>query len=364
MNANRLLSVLLLSVAIVLAAVWSVPCNAGDPPASLPTLAKIGQLNKTTMDLVHSVSLTLKYDWKVKPPTTVERTDSWRRTRDVERITWRATTSNPETPHFLRDVVIDRAAGTLSKLDYLGPEAEIPTIEIGKPAGVQGMITPISPDAFHNAPAVRLGLRFQLVLNSPSYTLDEICQWKKDVVVKGWSRVDGRRCVWIHAKCRADKDTSAPGGTIDIFVDPQVGWLARKVVYALGGRQPPSFRRTIVVEDFYDGGRGVFFPRRAHRTINDGARIIFDAVLTADELKINQPLPKDALTLEFPKNLLVMQYDQRFGDKPLPADVLLIGDGGKVIRTFPKEKPRELRSFLEEHGVEFTEPPMDAVSPE
>ena len=364
MNVNRLLSVLLFSVAIVLPAVSSVPCNAGDPPASPPTLAKIGQLNKTTMDLVHSVSLTLEYDWKVKPATTVERTDSWRRTRDVERITWRATTSNAETPHFLRDVVIDRAAGTLSKLDYLGPEAEIPTIEIGKPAGVQGTIMPVSPDTFHNAPAVRLGLRFQLVLNSPSYTLDEICRWEKDAIVKGWSQVDGHRCVRIHAKCRADKDASVPGGTIDIFVDPRVGWLARKVVYALGGRQPLSFRRTIVVKDFYDGGRGVFFPRRVHRTINDGDQIIFDAVLTADELKINEPLPMDALTLEFPKNLLVMKCDQRFDDKPLPADVLLIGDGGKVIRTFPKEKPRELRSFLIEHGVPPSERPMDAVNPE
>ncbi len=182
--------------------------------------------------------------------------------------------------------------------------------------GRDGVIT--TRDIAFNCNPWTYGLLTFLGRDKFRVSLDELLTQEYRLHSIGRATRDGRELIRL--------DVSHDRGRIEIWFDPAVNYLAR-VVRVRSERASGDVEAEAVVEAFVEPTPGVYFPQKVVSnavTGKDRRRETWTA--TFSDIKINKPLPADALTLRFPAGLLVadeirndmFRTDDR-GEPVLPA---------------------------------------------
>jgi hypothetical protein len=189
----------------------------------------------------------------------------------------------------------------------------------GNQNGVKGRIEPrtASPGIFID-PWHFLLLTFGYPASDARHPLSELAKNAARVEWKGRVRIGERELLQLRAYCPGENSGPPDGSYHDVFLDPSVNFLVRRLVVhaeTLGSKLPKGASytptdSTTEVTEFRGFGDGVFFPTSAVFTIHHvGEREPYlQRTGAVTDLSVNQPLPKDVFDFRFPANLLVQTY--------------------------------------------------------
>ena len=218
----------------------------------------------------------------------------------------------------------------------------IDNVSVAENYGVTCSIEPYSRDHRSNSFArFAFGLNFSLLFGDQRRTLSEVVDEYDGTHLLEDAEVDGHFCK--HLRANHPGMLSPPTtGHLDIFLDPAVGFLARRIVSHIE-TENGQFEMTIDISDFQDCGEGVWFPRKSIQTVSESSKT---TTFEVTKLSVNQPLKGDAFDFQFPKNSLVhIVHVATTGHPVPPAEIWLMGDQGVVDRKFDPESA-EWKEFM------------------
>jgi hypothetical protein len=136
------------------------------------------------------------------------------------------------------------------------------------------------------------------------------------------------------------------GSTMDLYVDPTVNFLVRRVECHVKGAPGPSgpTDHTYALEavSFREFRKGEFLPTLIVSEFTDGTgerRPDAESRIVVTKAVVNEALPSDALDFRFPEHVLVTEWPQTPG-KYL---AYVIGPNGQVVDTI--DSPEEYREM-------------------
>lgn len=167
------------------------------------------------------------------------------------------------------------------------------------------------------------------------------------VTLVGSEKVAGQDCFHIriiHPGINGDGTGLYANSEFRVFLDPTVGYLARRVdVHRKGHVAEEDYVITTTVSKFESFENGVYFPVELRATSLYGHSnpkpVSEPAVFHVRQLTVNAPLPVDAMDFKFPENILVGQEGANS-----EATVFLIGKNSEVVKTMKSRE--EVEAFL------------------
>ncbi len=94
-------------------------------------------------------------------------------------------------------------------------------------------------------------------------------------------------------------------GDFEIWFDPQVNYLARKLIGEITSSTPTKTRRESQVLRFLEAAPGVYFPVEAETKFYNDGKLAQHDVVTFSEIRVNQPLAPNLFELPIPPNSTV-----------------------------------------------------------
>lgn len=273
--------------------------------------------NAQSLDLIRTIQITSDIV-SIKDPTAVVCEVSWSRDGRKERI-GRVSKTNVKASV---DVVLD--GDTSKALFNWFPETRItPTNQ----NGVGAQIGPRTGFAVAGlSPALQL--RFEVDV-SPRRTLSELAKVSPTVTCKGKVTLDGRDLWLINLETPEETTKTTSKQRFDVYLDPSVGYLIRKIVVHSDDLLPngkiETYSHAHEVLEFRDFGDGVFVPT----LIRNGDLGAWQTNVVVTSVKVNEPIPPETFEMIWPKFVLVMSPPAANGD----ARYEVWGDG-KPLRAF------------------------------
>ncbi len=211
-------------------------------------------------------------------------------------------------------------------------------------------------------PAPLLLLSFRDVTDSHELRLSlrQLVQRAKAVEVRGDIKREAGIdkdliCLRIWRDINKKEGGALSGRYFDVFLDPHVGMMARKLVnhhdqYTWpGGEKLPWAEWVHEVKAFHNVGDGVFFPTESELRVYRSDRKTPTAIIQIKPktLTMNQSLPEDALDFRFPENAMVVLEE---GGK---RKVYLWGPNNEPVRTITSttEVLEAQREFEKKHNI-------------
>jgi len=204
----------------------------------------------------------------------------------------------------------------LSNYDWVDPQPLHPH----KQGTVKAWFGPqdrVMPSPFPNPAGQFAMFQIQMNLEDPRKTLRELVRDSPKASVEG-EKMIGSHKVW-HLRIEHPDSKSGgkfAGSIYDVYLDPAVNYLVRKVfldIKDLDPRpesvMPMQYEREAI--DFKSLGNGVFIPVTvASRMYTPafGKAPVMEMRTVAEEISVNEPLPKDAFDFRWPENSLVAQF--------------------------------------------------------
>lgn len=141
---------------------------------------------------------------------------------------------------------------------------------------------------------------------------------------------------------------------IEIYFDPGVNYLIRKVVYSVASKG--GYIREEEVQNFKEFGSGVFFPEQAvGRSENQGKQYSTNTSKLTD-IKVNQPLPRDIFRFRYPQGVFM-------ADKIRGCEYRIDAEGNPISKEVPfgrGDPPPIKEGDAQSAGTETQEEPRPA----
>lgn len=149
-----------------------------------------------------------------------------------------------------------------------------------------------------------------------------------------------------------------PAANVDIYFDPNVNYLVRKVAYSY-----PTHNWEGEIPEFKEHGPGLFFPTESVGTSQmlPSKDKLYDSKTKFSDVQINQPLPNNIFSFNYPHNVILgddirgCQYridangnqiskETPFGREPPPPGDS--GDEKQAFGTETQEEPQPLSRWI------------------
>ncbi len=327
---------------------------------------KLIRAHESALGLIHQFDIQFEI-WHSDPEKTavLTGTSRWARKGDLERIravdfVRRDGSGEVEKVKFADQLDDGKQLRVLKGWDPEHPVALSPKYQGGVNAFLER-----HPFQQHTArdPAPLLLLSFRDLTDSRELRLSlrELVKQAKDVEVRGGvNREDGADKGLVSLRIWRDinknEGRSRCGRYFDVFLDPHVGMMARKLVnhhdqYAWPtGEKIPWAEWVYEVKTFHDAGDGAFFPVESELGVYRSDRKDPTAVIQfkPKTFTVNQPLPDDALDFRFPENTMVISEE---GGK---RTLYLWGPNNEPVRTITTsaETLEAQREFEATHSIQ------------
>lgn len=333
--------------------------RAAKAPADEQVL-KLVRAHESTLGLLHQFDIQLEI-WNGQPDQEPSRNGTWRWARKgaVERIRHADSLRDPAKGTVVKTLFGDQFdegenRHVLKGWDPNRPVELTPTAQRGVSAflGRQTSLQMAVPD-----PAPLLLLAFRDVTETPGTRLPlrELVQRAKAVEVrptaaKGADADGSLVCLRIWRTISKENQGSKSGRYFDVFLDPNAGMLARKLVnhqdqYAWpDGTTLPWAEWVHEVKKFHSAGDGVFFPIESETKVfrSDRAKPTAIDQIKSSSYTVNRDLPADAIDFKFPENAMVVSEE---GGK---RTVQLWGPDNKPLHTMrTREEVQQVIQNLE-----------------
>jgi hypothetical protein len=114
--------------------------------------------------------------------------------------------------------------------------------------------------------------------------------------------VDGRALVYL--------DVSHDRARYEMWFDPDVNYLVRKMTFRLAGSGAEGQRSEFAVSSFKEPAPGIFFPERVEAISYKEGKRKSSSVAKFSGIQINRPLPQGIFDLKFPPGIFVSDIVQ------------------------------------------------------
>jgi hypothetical protein len=205
-------------------------------------------------------------------------------------------------------------------------------------------------------------IRFQMNGLDDFRTLRELRDECSSFELLANQEINGFSCAHFHVVHPGVRGMGV-GTEMDIFLDPQMGYLARRLEVhhrpAKSDKTTTAANSDFVVEvgEFRSLPGGVFFPAKAEcYSRDDQGRRESIHNYVANEIVVNEEISPREVAVVFPQHAFVNVFTEPRTPFSLPAktNVELIGAKGEVIQTFhpdTEELPTFLYNFRKENGL-------------
>jgi len=341
---------------ISLVFVWSIINVALSVPGG-DQVEKIVSAHESSIGLIHTADIHLEV--RRRSSNELIETLRWSMDGPRERIRSKNETVPVGELNRFSDCYMD--TGQVYMLGDADPQGT-PAIRPFRSQGMYGWIKPRTRRLINMRASYWLLLKISLVAEDERRTLAELVHDSQSafgdagVIFKGSHEVSGIDTVWLRIQHPGvmNEDTgktSHRGSIIDIFLDPQRGYLAKRVESHLQGTyengKTGPYESNLEVQSFDDLGDGVYFPTAIVSEFLDMNKKRLSKVeykYLVSQASVNKPLPDDAMNFKFPENLLVRQLPFANGRYPLH----LIGANGQIVRTVStSEEVQDLMETVE-----------------
>ena len=120
--------------------------------------------------------------------------------------------------------------------------------------------------------------------------------------------IEGGECIVLEMSVKFDSQST---GNFEIWFDPKVNYLARKLIGDFTGPPDrPKVRRESQVLRFVEAAPGIHFPVEAETKFINNDKLTHHEVATFSDIRINQPLPTGIFELPIPPNSKVLDAIQ------------------------------------------------------
>ncbi len=118
----------------------------------------------------------------------------------------------------------------------------------------------------------------------------------------------GGECIVLEMSVKFDAQST---GNFEIWFDPKVNYLARKLIGDFTGPPDrPKVRRESQVLRFVEAAPGIYFPVEAETKFINNDKLTQHDIVTFSDIRINQPLPAGIFELPIPPNTKVLDAIQ------------------------------------------------------
>lgn len=139
-------------------------------------------------------------------------------------------------------------------------------------------------------------------------TLEKILSQPHKIKSVARQPLDGHDCVVVKMSFKLEGELT---GNFEIWFDPKVNYLARKLIGDFTGPPDrPMARRESQVLKFVEVATGIHFPVEAETKFTSNDKLTQHDVVTFSDIRINQPLPADIFALPIPPNSKVLDAIQ------------------------------------------------------
>lgn len=220
--------------------------------------------------------------------------------------------------------------------------------------GEPRLVGTIVPHAHHPLGPCDPWVHGKLVLPGPEpasvFTFDELLAKPHRIHRVKRERDDAAECVVVDFEHRLSR--------FEVWFDRNVGCLIRKVTQTPvpGSGDDTTWKAESRVTRFVEAAQGVYFPAEVEFKYFRGEKQMYVQRISFAELRVNQPLPKTAFTLQFPAGTVILDEVKgkryRTGADGLPAGAMQELVRGKVLpkgeesRTETKHEPTSWISWV------------------
>lgn len=180
-------------------------------------------------------------------------------------------------------------------------------LSVGNQQGIVAVIdhrSPLSPLQFE--PSVHLSMKFVIAPGVLPRSLEELVDRCQVIEGPDYVELDGRSLVKL--KLFPPGNAGEPSKSYyEIYLDPKVGWLARRTVtYLYDDQLGKGVAISRIITKYKDFGNGVYFPE-AWEIPNQRDQVQESRVT---QLVVNDQLPDDAFDFKFPEHALVRHRNE------------------------------------------------------
>ena len=211
-------------------------------------------------------------------------------------------------------------------------------LSLGDQQGIAAVVShrdPLTPLGFE--PSVHLSMKFVLAPFEVTRSLEELVDYC--LVIEGPDHVelDGRSLV-ILKLFPPGNDGEPSKSYYEVYLDPTVGWLARRtVMYLYRDELGEGAGITREVTKYRNLGNGVYFPEEWEMPAPED-RV---GVSRVTDLVVNGQMPDDAFDFRFPENAIVRHLNEK------EIRVSLWGPDNKPLRDVGREEISNARTIAQ-----------------